>query len=287
MIPQTETTLNNHSLAETTITNTIITEIVEQKPLTAKQETVANLKAGTIDSFIKMSELEKLTPRPTRQLEQLRNQIIVSNKELVLHIVNKEYSKRVPQNVIPDLYQEGMLGMIKAISRFDVTRGVAFSTYAVIWIRQYVNTFLLTQTYSVRTPSNLVTLYGKIKRATEDLRAKYGREPEIKEIASFIDKPARMVELAIYAVNTQSTSSLDEIHSQSTSNDSGVNLYNSLDADEAEGVNAETTIDSENNYLLFKTSFNTLSTRERLLIMIRYGVVSSVEEYFSIFGKDE
>lgn len=284
MILQTETSQSNKT---SSLSEKSIAEITDKKTL--KQETVSNLKEKTIDLFIKMSELDQLTPKPVRQIEQLRNQIIVSNKELVLHIVNKEYSKRVPQNVVPDLYQEGMLGMIKAISRFDVTRGVAFSTYAVIWIRQYVNTFLLTQTYSVRTPSNLVTLYGKIKRATEDLRVKFGREPEIKEIASFIEKPTRMVELAIYAVNTQSTSSLDEIHNQSQSgtNDSGVNLYNSLDADELEGVTVETTIDSENNYLLFKESFNTLSTREKLLIMIRYGVVSSTEEYFTIFGKDQ
>lgn len=284
MILQTETSQSNKT---SSLSEKSIAEITDKKTL--KQETVSNLKEKTIDLFIKMSELDQLTPKPVRQIEQLRNQIIVSNKELVLHIVNKEYSKRVPQNVVPDLYQEGMLGMIKAISRFDVTRGVAFSTYAVIWIRQYVNTFLLTQTYSVRTPSNLVTLYGKIKRATEDLRVKFGREPEIKEIASFIDKPTRMVELAIYAVNTQSTSSLDEIHNQNQSgtNDSGVNLYNSLDADELEGVTAETTIDSENNYLLFKESFNTLSTREKLLIMIRYGVVSSTEEYFTIFGRDQ
>src|SRR6185295_5923063 len=88
---------------------------------------------------------------------------------------------------LPDLINEGNLGLIKAAARFDETRGFKFISYAVWWIRQSILQALAEQSRIVRLPLNQVGSLNKISRAFSELEQKYEREPSAEELAKVLD----------------------------------------------------------------------------------------------------
>lgn len=119
------------------------------------------------------------TQRDAGDLEAV-TQIINANLRLVVSVAKNYRNLGLP---FMDLIQEGNLGLIRAAERFDQTRGIRFSTYAVINIRGYVTRALTKKSRTIRAPFELAQIEGKVVKTYNDLRAELGRRPNLDEVA--------------------------------------------------------------------------------------------------------
>lgn len=116
--------------------------------------------------------------------ERARRQVIVSNLRLVVHLARQYRGRGLP---MLDLIEEGNLGLIHAVDRFEPERGLRFSTYAAIWIRQAMLRGIAEQSRAVRIPVQMLHQVNRYVRVERALRARLGREPRVFEIAADLD----------------------------------------------------------------------------------------------------
>ena len=127
------------------------------------------------------AEQEKSLARKIKRSDaKARKKMIQSNLRLVINIA-KRYSKLgVP---MMDLIEEGNLGLIKAVKKYNPNKGYRFSTYAAWWIKQYITRAIANQGKTIRIPVYMTEIINRWKRVTEHLTQKYGRKPKTKEVA--------------------------------------------------------------------------------------------------------
>ncbi len=138
--------------------------------------------------------------------EKARHQMTLSNLRLVINIAKRYAHLGVP---LLDLIEEGNLGLMKAVTKYNPRKGFRFSTYGAWWIRQYITRAIANQGKTVRIPVYMTELLSKFKRTREELTQKLGRKPTPREIARKMRLPIERVERLQELVTTSQTTSLE------------------------------------------------------------------------------
>jgi RNA polymerase nonessential primary-like sigma factor len=134
-----------------------------------------------------------------------RQRMIESNLRLVVNVARSYVNRGLP---LLDLVEEGNLGLIRAVEKFDPDRGCRFSTYATWWIRQSVERAIMNQCRTVRLPIHVIRELTLYLRTARELEQRNGRRPSAEEVAQELDSPAKDVE-RLFGLN-EPTSSADE-----------------------------------------------------------------------------
>ena len=200
--------------------------------------------------------------RAVRRGERAEQRLVESNLRLVVSIAKRYVGVGMP---LLDLIQEGNLGLMKAVERFDYRRGNKFSTYATWWIRQGVSRALAVQSRTIRVPVHMVEIIYKLTKARRRLFQELGREPTVEDIAREIDlSPGRVLEISRISERTLSL--------EAPVNDTDESTLGDFVPDRgARAPVEETAFQLLQEYVA--RALEGLTDRERQAILLRFGLV--------------
>jgi RNA polymerase primary sigma factor len=194
----------DHEVPTTDLVRVYLTDIGRVALLTAEQEVelAKRIEAGLYASEkirqADAKEIAKIPVKLRRDLQMVaadgaraRNHLLEANLRLVVSLAKRYQGKGL---TLLDLIQEGNIGLVRAVEKFDYTKGYKFSTYATWWIRQALQRAIADQGRTIRVPVHMVEQINKALRVKRDLATEYGREPTFAEIGVVLEMTAERIE---------------------------------------------------------------------------------------------
>lgn len=196
------------------------------------------------------------------QLTKIKHEILQNHLRLVISVAQKFRNRGVPFN---DIVQEGNLGLMRAVDKFDTHLGHKFSTYAVWWIKQNIIHCIAAQSRTIRIPAHMLSLISKINNTEQRLLQTLGREPESGEIAEVLE----LSEAKVNAVRCMARQAVS-LQSPLGNNDEKFSLEDTLE--DAQTAGDFTDFDRDETYKTLYRLLKTLTEREQEIITCRFGL---------------
>ena len=217
---------------------------------------------------------KKLLTHIEKQGQDAKHRLSESNLRLVASIAKRFVGRGLP---FLDLIQEGNMGLMKAVDRFDFTKGFKFSTYATWWIRQAISRALADHARTIRIPVHMVETINKFNKVRKELTTSLGREPKLKEIAEAMEIPyQKAVEIEEYS---HDTTSLDI----SVNEDGDTSMGELIGDDKAISPEAAAAQSMLREHI--EEALRELSPKEQDVLRLRFGLNDGRERTLDEIGK--
>jgi len=219
------------------------------------------LARTALDCPLEITDLSEQIRAQLRLLEDARQALTLANLRLVVHMAKKQRGRGLG---FLDLIQEGNLGLMRAVEKFEYKRGLRFSTYAFWWIKQAIDRAIAEKSKTIRIPAHLDEKRRQVLRSVAVLTRRLGRKPEPVEIAEHARFPMETV-VEMLALDRRT-----EIVDLDSGTGEGTTLLSKL-AD-SESVSPEEVVEREEIREQVEAMLSALGHREREILRLRYGI---------------
>ncbi|WP_026126289.1 RNA polymerase sigma factor [Nocardiopsis gilva] len=283
-----EADLDDQSPAMGDSVHTYLKAIGRRKLLTAEEEVdlakrieaglYAEYRLGLVEDDAPTTELSDSERSELEAVaedgRQAKQHMLEANLRLVVSVA-KKYSDRGMS--LLDVVQEGNLGLIRAVEKFDYTKGFKFSTYAMWWIRQAIQRGFADSARTIRLPVHVLELLSKVSRLERDMHQTLGREPSPEELAHELDKSPSQIEELLRI--TRQPISLDSTIGEDGETRIG-DLIEDVDASEASEV-----VDRQLMADQLRRALDDLEPREATIMSLRFGLMDGRPRTLDEIGK--